>query len=186
LETYNFRRFSFLFYQKEPDFKIVFRKNHASLEILCCFYNINHGIIHLKPNTIQGGLTMLSLSKKIFTVILYLFLDPETAKIIPYGQFGIGYNSFTTKNGAADVDLDSGNNITAINGHGDSTFRGYGYDLGVGLLCRLSEKLGLDASYVYSRISLDRVEALGYTGKPENGTESDTREIRIGLSYYFN
>lgn len=116
--------------------------------------------------------------------VKYLFVDPENSRIIPYGQLGVGYHSFTTKNGAADLDLDNNNQVTAINGHGDGTFRGYGYDLGVGLLCRLSDKLALEGSYVYSRISLDRVEALGYTAKPDN-MNCDTREIRIGLNYYF-
>jgi opacity protein-like surface antigen len=72
-----------------------------------------------------------------------------------------------------------------VKGHGDSTYKGYGYDLGVGLLCRLSAKIALEGSYVYSHISIDRIETLGYTGKPKDGMESDTREIRVGLNYYF-
>jgi opacity protein-like surface antigen len=127
-----------------------------------------------------------TISQKVSFDIKYLFLDPETAKIIPYGRFGVSYNAFTTENGAADLDINSDDNeVTAINGHGDSTFRGYGYDLGLGLLCRLSDKLALEGSYVYSRIILNRLEARGYTGLPEDDMESNTREIRLGLNYYF-
>jgi opacity protein-like surface antigen len=122
-------------------------------------------------------------AQKVSFDIKYLFCNPDSSVIIPYGQFGVSYNSFTTKNGA--IDLDRSTTPATVKGHGDSTYKGYGYDLGVGLLCRLSAKIALEGSYVYSHISIDRIETLGYTGKPKDGMESDTREIRVGLNYYF-
>jgi opacity protein-like surface antigen len=103
-----------------------------------------------------------------FDVKLYLF-KYEEARFNMYGLFGFGLPQVK-------VDYSTVSDVT---------FKGKAFNAGAGFLLRFTDKLALEATYIYSKLDVSKVDYEGGKYKYDDKFESDENTMTLGLNYYF-
>lgn len=67
----------------------------------------------------------------------------------------------------------------------EATFKGKAFNIGTGVIFKINSKLVIDASYIYSKMYIDRMNGLGKVRKPKDTFIGDEETFNLGISYLF-
>ena len=104
----------------------------------------------------------------------YFFIPPQETGLAPYCQLGIFLDRLLVEDGPPRIP-------TPVK----ATYRGYGFDLGVGVLWRMNNRLGFELSYLMSHLKVSKLSGLGRSGKPLDNFSATGQELNLGLNFYF-
>jgi hypothetical protein len=105
----------------------------------------------------------------------YYLIDPRESDFALYALVGYCRTS---------LDVTGNVSYSANNNRGNSTFKGDGYNAGIGFLYQFGA-LALDGAYLYQDLGFNRVKFDGDQYKPQTDIESKTSMVRVGVVYRF-